>query len=177
MNKNLFQKTLYYHEIRQSLFILIFQISGVQIIAAIIDFFLIKLSFVFGLHDVYMSSWEFILSHLFNTVWLLWVIIKWASTYYVINYKEISITKGVIRKKKCSYDIRGIQSSSVTQGLLGRIFNYGTIHLENPLLKSDVFLKNIYSPNSYINIIEQAHKNAVKTSPLTDVMLNLKTHV
>lgn len=161
----------HFHEIRQSIAILILKILGIQAVIALSDFLIGKLFIQLGLHELYMSTWDFFFSHLLSTIWLLYIIIKWTSTYYVINSDEISVTTGIIRKKKSSYDIRGIQSCETSQGIWGRIFGYGTIHLENPLLKSDIFLRNISHPHQYATIIDKSHKRAIKTSPLTDVMI------
>ena len=105
------QNSHYYHEIRQSLFILVVNILKIQILISLIDFAFKKYSEILGIHDFYMGYWEFLFSHVLNTILLLWIVLKWANKYYVINLKEISITLGILYKTKCSYEIEGIQSS------------------------------------------------------------------
>lgn len=82
-------------------------------------------------------------------------VLQWVNTYYVLNPKEVIVKKGVIATYSGTYELANLQSMSVLQGIFGKIFNYGTIKLFNPVLKEDLYLSDISNPRKYAAIIQE----------------------
>lgn len=54
------------------------------------------------------------------------------STHLKITTKRVSAKKGIIKVESLDSPINKITSVKVTQGLFGKILNYGTIHINTP---------------------------------------------
>lgn len=84
---------------------------------------------------------------------------QWLSRTYEIRDVEIVRRKGIFLRTIKSHSLRGVQSVTVRQGVLGALFSFGNIILENPLLKREVVLRHIPDPEYYASVLREAIKN------------------
>ncbi|MCL4352960.1 PH domain-containing protein [Patescibacteria group bacterium] len=69
----------------------------------------------------------------------------WTHRYYFIDEDKITEIKGVINRRERIYELKNVKSVRLYQGILGRIFNYGTLYITitSPNLREDLILVNV----------------------------------
>lgn len=82
------------------------------------------------------------------------IIINWLEEYYEITPDEVIHKRGLFFKKEERYPLEHIRSIGLSQGILGRIFNYGTLTLHNWLKDRYIYLYLIHSPTKYHQILQ-----------------------
>lgn len=148
-----------HYEIRHSVVILVAKILLVELVITIVHIFVNNLILSSGFHDSIMKSfsgqiWELLIFHTVTTVAILYFVLQWVTTYYVITNKEIVHETWIMARKRSSYDLPGIQEIDSVQWFWWRICGYGDIILENPLISSRVYLKNVPNPDHYAKLIK-----------------------
>jgi uncharacterized membrane protein YdbT with pleckstrin-like domain len=150
----------YSYLIRQSVVFLVFRILTVEVLI-LISHFLIRyiLQQLFTLinapFSVELLFIEAVFVQFINLYFLVVVVLSWINEYYVLNPKEVVIKKGILSSRSTTYEFANLQSMTIRQSFWGRIFNYGTIKLYNPVLRTDVYLTNIPNPQKSGAIIQQ----------------------
>ncbi len=96
----------------------------------------------------------FTLFTLIEVVLILLPLLQWANEYYEITQYEIVHHKGVVSHSQQIYPLNNIEAIIIEQGLLGRMFHYGTITLRNPVLNKTIYLYLISHPEKYMEIIK-----------------------
>jgi uncharacterized membrane protein YdbT with pleckstrin-like domain len=66
---------------------------------------------------------------LVGLIWLMKVILLRASTEYAVTNERIIIKKGVVARNVKDIKLRQIEGTQVVQGIIGRIFSYGTLRI------------------------------------------------
>ena len=80
----------------------------------------------------------------------------WYFKYYIVSPIDLSSNSGLIFRRTESIDLAAIRSVKVEQGLFGRIFRYGTLRLESPLLEKIFVMEKIPEVFKHASIIEEA---------------------
>lgn len=144
--------------VRQSIFFLVLKLLFLEIVAAgsIIAFhiflssYLIRYSQNINLFNIPV----FILLVILKTFFMIYVIVTWLEEYYEITPKEVIHRKGFLFRREERYTLEHIGSIILEQGLLGRIFNFGTLKLFDWALEENVYIYLIHSPLKYHHILE-----------------------
>jgi len=177
MTNQEFKKFMPYINIKQGVIILVFKIIGIELVMLLLHFLMGKAIVLFNIHGVSVwginiETWELAIFHIINTSWLLWVILRWMAVHYTINNIEISISTGILSKYTRSYDIRWIQEVRVQKSFLWRILWYGSVKLYNPMLWSDISLKNIQNPDMCAKLIREEINSSTNDQRIDNVILN-----
>jgi len=98
------------------------------------------------------GSLFFLLIQLFVLIFLL---LQWHNTYYEISHSEINIYNGILTVKKKIFPYVKADTVSIYQGIVGRIFNFGSIYIYSPSLKRDIYLTNIPKPHIIASFLQQ----------------------
>lgn len=88
---------------------------------------------------------------------ILYITLDWIMHYYIIDSKVLVTKIGIIFTRETSYDLGGLDSMEVTQGLFGRLFNFGTLTLSNPILERELKLRFIPDPYKEAQFIHRMH--------------------
>lgn len=91
-----------------------------------------------------------------NMILLVLTFLEWIRMIYIIRPNEIIEQKGIWHIKENVYSTDKIEGVTVDQGIIGRIFNYGTIKIVNPVLGEDLYLVDIPDPFTYADVIRQS---------------------
>lgn len=91
---------------------------------------------------------------LFELGLLVYVTLTWANNEYEIRAGSIRHKHGILHIREELYSLRNLGSITITQTLLGRLLNYGSIHAYSPILKQDIHLMNIHNPVDMAKHIE-----------------------
>lgn len=112
------------------------------------------------LNTFYLDNQFFILGSMqvLNVLLIISMLLAWLNRYYTIVPEELRVTSGLVTKRTITYDIRSLQSVTVDQTLMGRLFNFGTIHLYNPAWTQEVVIEDITHPERYAEIFS-LHNN------------------
>lgn len=98
----------------------------------------------------------YLLFQLINIFMLVVLILDWYNRTYIIRGKDIMIKQGVfsLQEKLIQYD--NMEQINVYQSLLGRLLDFGSIRLYNPLLKTDTYLTNVPNPSKHAHTIQES---------------------
>lgn len=83
------------------------------------------------------------------------LLIKWAGTSYVIKDNEIIVQNGLFNIKQKIYPLEGHEEVKIYKSFLGKIFDYGTLSIYQPVLQKYVILENIQDPDLFAEVIRQ----------------------
>lgn len=83
-----------------------------------------------------------------------WIVLSWANEEWEIKEGIIFHRRGIFHMREDAYSLKQIGSTTLNQGLLGKLFNYGTIRIFSPLLKQDYYLMNIHNPREIVKTLE-----------------------
>lgn len=88
---------------------------------------------------------------------LVFIAWKWVNDFYEIRPDEIVHVTGLISRTEKAYPYRDIQSITIHQGFLGRVFNYGSISLYIPTLGYELSFNEISSPQKFVELVKSAN--------------------
>jgi uncharacterized membrane protein YdbT with pleckstrin-like domain len=84
--------------------------------------------------------------------------IIWRSESYTISDQRVLLRRGVIGKFSRSIGIGRVQDVSTSQGILGRVFDYGTVEIESAGKDGAEVLAYVPDPQDFRNVLlEQLH--------------------
>jgi uncharacterized membrane protein YdbT with pleckstrin-like domain len=84
--------------------------------------------------------------------------IIWRSESYTISDQRVLLRRGVIGKFSRSIGISRVQDVTTSQGLLGRVFDYGTVEIESAGKDGAEVLNYVPDPQDFRNVLlEQLH--------------------
>lgn len=118
--------------------------------------FLLNIIGLSGLDDVnnFFGIIYFIILSLFELILISIVALRWASEEYEVRDDTIVHRKGVLKTTEENYSLRNLGNATISQGIIGRIFNFGTIKIYSPLLKQEYFITNVHNPKQILTTLE-----------------------
>jgi uncharacterized membrane protein YdbT with pleckstrin-like domain len=90
-----------------------------------------------------------------QTAVVLIVVLDWVNRYYEIRSDELVVISGILTKKEVEYPYGNIQSITVVQGLVGRIFNYGSVRVYIPTLGHDLYFMEVPDPHRFVEMVKE----------------------
>lgn len=85
----------------------------------------------------------------------IYAFLRWYYELYIVSRRTITNSRGVFFRKKKTFSINKSMAVTVSSGLFGKMFHYGSINFQNDSYNS-IVLKTISRPESYLKIIEEA---------------------
>lgn len=157
--------------VRTSIFFLITKLILLDIIATVIVLlffspFLFPLPVEVKTLIVSSNVWYFLLLAFGKIVLTLYIVLSWLNEYYEIKPTQIVYRRGILWRKEDVYDLNPrdpavrISSIGIQQGLLGRIFNYGTLFFYDRGTYKYEYLHYIHNPLRYFEILHNLLPNA-----------------
>lgn len=147
--------------VRQSISILLAKIVVLDLIAAacISVFFTVLCQFKpnYSFFDKLLTynTFFFVFLGASKIYYTVYVTLLWLNEYYEVMPSEILHKRGLFWRKEQLYALKYVRTLKLTQGFLGRIFNYGTISLFD-IRKNKFFdLYLIHDPHRYLHILEK----------------------
>jgi uncharacterized membrane protein YdbT with pleckstrin-like domain len=102
----------------------------------------------------------FVVLSFFKLTVLLAIILMWMNDYYEVLPGELIHKRGIFHTKSTTFSLSNIELQDVDQGIIAKIFNYGTIEIFNPLLKQTFWLVNVPYPHKQLKAIQhQSHQS------------------
>lgn len=92
---------------------------------------------------------------------IFFALLSWKNEIYEFTSIDVIHQWGLISIKKRVLSLRQVEIIRTKKGLIGRIFDYGTITLKAPVLAKSMTLNFVPHPHRYLKIIERtAHHNS-----------------
>ncbi len=104
--------------------------------------------------DLFGLTLLFILS-MIQMVIIIFIVLHWFNSYYEIHADEVVERHGLISIRENTHSFRNFAAISITQGIIGRIFNFGNIKLYHPLLGHSITMKRISAPLKYERMLKE----------------------
>ena len=131
--------------------IILFWISG-PVKSLISDLQMYMISYIkIGLTGYVMLA--IVLLMLFDLIYIIWQLLSWYSTSYTITNQRIIAKKGVLNTKKAYMPYRSIQDIDLSQNILEKILNIGTIRAYSAYDNNSMVLSNISNPGEVEDIL------------------------
>jgi uncharacterized membrane protein YdbT with pleckstrin-like domain len=73
--------------------------------------------------------------------------------HYVITNNEIIRVEGIITKKRAAIPFQSVADVRFEKGLVGRIFNFGTVHVTGIGKDNVIIMRGMHNPEEVYNII------------------------
>ncbi len=88
----------------------------------------------------------------------LFIVLEWLNEYYEITPTKIFHRRGIVWRRENTYDLSHDKSDRITsigiqQGLLGRLFNYGTLFFYDRGVYKYYYMHYIHNPLRYLEIL------------------------
>lgn len=96
----------------------------------------------------------------FESLIMVLLFIHWSMTTYEIRPGELVFKSGLLRRKMDIHALKNMQTVYTTQGLMGRMFNYGNVRLFNPMSKEELSLEHIPDPERHTELLRQVLENS-----------------
>lgn len=161
------------YRVRANLFVVMKKIVLTEICLALTAFFLNFFVFSGGVlvvdsnNTFYMGVFFLVI----NLIVFIYLLLSWNYKYYIISSDGITSNAGIIFRKTTSIDVSGIRSISVNQGFFGRIFNYGTLTLESPLLKEPFLMYDLPNPFRHATLIDEAKLKFINKAGVENIII------
>lgn len=131
--------------------IILFWISG-PVKSVIADMQIYMISYIkFGLTGYVMLA--IVLLMLFDLIYIIWQLLSWYSTSYTLTNHRIIAKKGVLNTKKTYMPYRSIQDIDLSQNIIEKILNIGTITAYSAYDNNSMVIANISNPGEVEDIL------------------------
>lgn len=102
----------------------------------------------------------------FKSVLLFVTIAIWVRDYYELLPGMIIYKSGIMKRHSHSFKLSNIAALDIDQSFFGRMFNYGTVELEHPFMKTHFVLHNVPNPQKCLRLIRECmEEEDIKISP------------
>lgn len=147
--------------LRRSVFILIFALINIEILFDGL-YILLKLPVMYfslpALIQLKLTSLYFLIFigiNILKFAFILLVCLRWVTTTYEIKSNEIKFKKGLLALNQKVFLCKHTQEVICKQGVVGKIFNFGSIEIYDPTLIDRITIDSIQNPNKYADIIKR----------------------
>jgi len=83
------------------------------------------------------------------------IVLRWYNSYCEIREDDIIERHGFISTRENTHSYRNFSAISISQGVIGRIFNFGNVKLFNPALDHKLVIKRVSSPTRYMKLLSE----------------------
>jgi membrane protein YdbS with pleckstrin-like domain len=157
MNKNI-QVT--HVNIRLSISFLLLKLLLIEVIAAVgvvlflsvaLTDFITQLGFQLPIFSIPI----YIVLVALKTAMTIFVLLQWLNDYYEITPELITHRKGILFRHEEKYPLVHMRIVEYNQGFFGKLLNFGTISLLDPIRIERIDLYQIHNPVRYAAILEE----------------------
>lgn len=158
--------------IRLSISFLLLKLLFIELIAAVfvVSFHTVMLSDIltnFNFEIRFFNIPLFVILVAIKTAATIYVLLQWLNEYYEISPILIMHRSGVFFKHEQKYPLAHMKIVEVNQSFFGRILNYGTISLLDPIRIERMDMYLIHNPLRYAAILEEQMPEEVEKIDIT----------
>jgi len=101
------------------------------------------------------DSLIFTIIAVFQIVFSLYIFLEWVMEKYTILPDKIEHQSGIIFRETDSWQISNVETAFIGEGIIARLFNYGTITFHSPTLEEHIVLRDVPSPALIVTAVEK----------------------
>jgi len=140
--------------VKQSSILLIFQLLALEGLVSLLGL-LFKLPLISGwVNSLGVYLLITFIFQIVNAVLILILALKWANIEYRLENGSLVIRRGIVNIREKTYALDNVETIEVQQGLMERIFGYGTIHVYSPLFQEHIYIWGIPNPHKFAGEIK-----------------------
>jgi len=152
--------TVTHINIRESISILLLKLIALDVISVIFA----TLFFSFASFSPTASITEKILSYnvlffallgVFKITFTSYIILLWLNEYFEITPTAVIHKKGIFYRDTQRYELEFVRTIKVSQGLLGKLLNFGSIELQDIRRNTVLEMYMIHNPHRHKHILER----------------------
>ncbi len=102
------------------------------------------------------DSFTFVIIVVVQLAFTIYILLEWAMEKYVLLPDKILHQWGIIFRETDSWEISNIETGYIDEGLVARLFGYGTITFHSPTLESRVILRDVPSPYLILSAVQKS---------------------
>lgn len=87
------------------------------------------------------------------------IYLDWTNTEYILTSSTIEKITGFVTKNKTYMSLHDLSRVESRIGIMGRMFNYGTVVVESETSESPLYLPGTADPNKIVDLIRSARAN------------------
>lgn len=147
--------TLNHLNIRQSIFILLVRIIGADILFSLLFLALFALATTGGIPlttGILMTTVVFVIMSVVKLSVITSAVIQWLYEYYELSPEYLIHKRGFFYKKQEKYKMSNVRAIKLSEGILGEIFDFGTIAVYDIRMQKYLDLYWVHNPNRYLKI-------------------------
>lgn len=145
--------------VRQSIFLLLLKLIIVEVIAVTVVIVFHTAMFVIKDYQsattpiIPFNVYVFMCLAVLKMLLTGYIILGWYDEYYEISATMVGHKKGFFVKRHEQVKLEHLTSVKLEQGLLGRLFNCGTIRVHDWFRNKDYYLYQIHNPKKYERVL------------------------
>ncbi len=153
--------TLTHLNVRQSIFILLAKLVFADLVLALVVIGLYFIVVQCGDYTRFASESTLIFLVTFGIMGIIkialsaYIVLMWLNEYYEITPETVVHKSGIIFKKTEKYRLEEIREMDLQEGILGEMFQFGTITLYDPFLNKSLDMYLIHNPRRYARILKK----------------------
>lgn len=121
----------------------------------VIEFFFTLVAISYQFLNLPFTNFPFFLCLVaIKTFFVIYVTMKWTYEYYEIFPEAVIHHKGIIFRIEEKYAFNQIRSIKIDQGVMGRLFNFGTLTFYDWHLQKESSMYLIHNPRKHFKILE-----------------------
>lgn len=97
----------------------------------------------------------FVMLAIVKIILTVFLVMQWLNEYYEITPTKIYYRRGIIWRKEDVYEFKSIRSIGLKQGIIGRIFSFGTLNFYSRSVYKYYYLNDIHNPLRYLDILHR----------------------
>ena len=97
----------------------------------------------------------FLILALFQILFSLYIPLEWSMEKYTIFPDKIEHQSGILFRETDSWQISNVETAFIGEGIIARIFNYGTITFHSPTLEEHIVLSDVPSPSAVVSAVNK----------------------
>ena len=143
--------------IRQIIFFMLLKLIVIELFSllTIVAFLYFMPQVPFVNDSLFFSIPILIVAEIIKSIFVFYVIFQWLEESYEITPVHVIHKRGYLIKREDKFIFEHIGSVEIEQGVLGKIFNYGTLKLYNWAKEEFILLYLIHNPIKYYNILKK----------------------
>jgi len=157
------------YKLRQTFFLPLFRFFWLETGYSLLMWALFSFTQGTALRESSFFNITFLVLQVVNITMILLLFVDWYIHYYVVSPNAVLKSWGIFFRRTTTCDMPSIRAVHVRQTLFQRVFNYGNLELESPLLENNFFIKKVQKPYKHAKLIDLQRLKQLEDSDLGNI--------
>ena len=92
---------------------------------------------------------------IFQIVFSLYILLGWVMEKYTLLPDKIEHQSGILFRETDSWQICNVETAFIGEGIIARLFDYGTVTFHSPTLEEHIVLRDVPLPSAVVTAVEK----------------------